>query len=130
MSRASTRKPTDAELSILQVLWEHGPSSVRQVHDVLSRDRSFAYTTTLKFLQIMTDKGLVLREDQGRHHLYRARQPQKNTQRRLLRELIDRAFGGSISGLVVQALSAKRATPAELREIRRLLASLKEKDHE
>jgi predicted transcriptional regulator len=130
MSRSSARKPTDAELSILQVLWEHGPSSVRQVHDVLSRDRSFAYTTTLKFLQIMTDKGLVLREDQGRHHLYRARQPRKNTQRRLLRELIDRAFGGSISGLVVQALSAKRATPAELREIRRLLSSLKEKDHE
>jgi predicted transcriptional regulator len=130
MSKSSPRKPTDAELAILQVLWERGPSSVREVHDVLSRDRSFAYTTTLKFLQIMTDKDLVLREDQGRYHLYRARQPQKDTQRRLVRELIDRAFGGSISGLVVQALSAKRATPAELREIRRLLSSLKEKDHE
>jgi BlaI family penicillinase repressor len=130
MPKSSAPRPTDAELAILQVLWEHGPSSVRQVHDVLSRDRSFAYTTTLKFLQIMTDKGLVLREDQGRHHLYRTRQPQKNTQRRLLRELIDRVFGGSISGLVMQALAAKRATPAELREIRRLLSSMKEKDHE
>ena len=130
MSKSSPRKPTDAELAILQVLWERGPSSVREVHDVLSRDRSFAYTTTLKFLQIMTDKDLVLREDQGRHHLYRARQPQKDTQRRLVRELIDRAFGGSISGLVVQALATKRATPAELREIRRLLSSLKEKGHD
>lgn len=130
MSTPSTPRPTDAELAILQVLWEHGPSSVREVHDVLSRERSFAYTTTLKFLQIMTDKGLVLREDQGRHHLYRARQPQKSTQRRLLRELIDRAFGGSISGLVMQALAAKRATPAELREIRRLLSSMKEREHE
>ena len=130
MSKASPRKPTDAELAILQVLWERGPSSVREVHDVLSHDRSFAYTTTLKFLQIMTDKGLVLREDQGRHHLYRARQPQKDTQRRLVRELLDRAFGGSISGLVVQALATKRATPAELREIRRLLSSLKEKGHD
>jgi len=129
MPKSST-KPTDAELAILQVLWEQGPATVRQVHDVLSRDRAFAYTTTLKFLQIMTAKGLVLREDQGRHHLYRARQGQAKTQRRLIRDLLDRAFRGSTSSLVIQALAAKRATPAELREIRRLLSSLKEQHHE
>ena len=127
MVSQSVPRPTDAELAILRVLWEHGSCSVRQVHDALSRNRTFAYTTTLKFLQIMTEKGLVIREERGSQHLYRARHSQNSMQRTLLRDLVDRAFGGSISSLVLQALSVKRATPDELREIRRLIASMKEK---
>ena len=122
----SVPRPTDAELAILRVLWEQGPCSVRQVHDALSRNRTFAYTTTLKFLQIMTEKGLATREERGRQHLYRARHRQKAMQRTLIRDLLDRAFGGSMSTLVVQALAMKRASRDELREIRRLIASIKE----
>ena len=120
-------RPTDAELAILRVLWEHGPCSVRQVHDVLSGERTFAYTTTLKFLQIMTEKGLVIREERGSQHLYRARHSQNLMQRTLIRDLLDRAFGGSMSSFVLQALAVRRATPDELREIRRLIAAMKEK---
>ena len=127
MPAASIPRPTDAELAILRVLWAYGPSSVRQIHDVLSRDREFAYTTTLKFLQIMTEKGLTLRVEQGRQHLYRARHAQGHTQRRLVRDLLDRAFGGSMSSLVMQALATRRASPEELRKIRRLISALKEK---
>ncbi len=127
MAFPPTSRPTDAELAILRVLWEHGECSVREVHDVLSRDREFAYTTTLKFLQIMTEKGLAIREERGRQHLYRARHSQKAMQRNLIRDLLDRAFGGSVSTLVLQALAAKRASSDELREIQRLIASMKEK---
>jgi BlaI family transcriptional regulator, penicillinase repressor len=126
----SIPRPTDAELAILRVLWEHGPSTVRQVHDVLSLDRTFAYTTTLKLLQIMTDKGLTLREEQGRQHVYRAGHGQEEMQRTLVRHLLDRAFGGSMSSLVMQALATKRTSPEELRKIRRLIASRKEKRHD
>jgi predicted transcriptional regulator len=114
-------KPTDGELAILRVLWERGPSTVRQVHDVLSRDRSAAYTTALKLLQIMTEKGLVRRDDSDRSHVYQARMTEAQTQRQLVRDLLDRAFGGSASKLVMQALAARRSTPEELGEIRRLL---------
>jgi predicted transcriptional regulator len=115
-------RPTDAELAILRVLWAEGPCTVRQVHDVLSRDRPLAYTTSLKTLQIMTEKGLVVREDLGRQHVYRARYREQETQRRLVGDLLDRAFGGSLAGLVMQALASKRASAEELQEIRRLLA--------
>src|SRR6185436_2853877 len=125
MGPQSVPRPTDAELAILRVLWEHGSCSDRQVHDALSRNRTFAYTTTLKFLQIMTEKGLATREERGRQHLYRARHSQKAMQRTLIRALLDRAFGGSISTLVVQALASKRASPDELRELHRLIASIK-----
>src|SRR5579872_2218906 len=100
MSRTAVPKPTDAELEILCVLWKEGPRTVRQVYAALSRGRSFAYTTTLKLLQIMTEKGLVTREEQGQHHVYRARYAEAATQRRLLRDLLERAFGGSTSKLV------------------------------
>jgi predicted transcriptional regulator len=116
-----TPRPTDAELSILRVLWELGPSTVRQVHEVLSRERSSAYTTALKLLQIMTEKGLVRRDESDRTHVYHARLSQEQTQRQLVRDLLDRAFGGSSSKLVMQALAAKRASADELQEIRRLL---------
>src|SRR5438876_5907279 len=99
MPRATVPKPTDAELAILRVLWTEGPCTVRQVYGVLSRGRSLAYTTTLKLLQIMTEKGLVTREEQGQHHVYRARYAEAETQRRLVRDLLERAFGGSTSKL-------------------------------
>jgi predicted transcriptional regulator len=121
MAKPTLPRPTDGELSILRVLWERGPSTVRQVHDILSRDRAAAYTTTLKLLQIMTEKGLVRRDDSDRSHIYQARMTETQTQRQLVRDLLDRAFGGSASKLVMQALAARRSTPEELTEIRRLL---------
>jgi BlaI family transcriptional regulator, penicillinase repressor len=114
-------RPTDGELAILRVLWARGPSTVRQVHDVLSRERPAAYTTTLKLLQIMTEKGLVRRDDADRSHVFQARMSEGQTQRQLVRDLLDRAFGGSATKLVMQALAARRSTPEELTEIRRLL---------
>jgi predicted transcriptional regulator len=118
MSRPSAPKPTDAELAILRILWDRGPSTVRHVHDVLARDRQAAYTTALKMLQIMTEKGLVERDERDRTHIYRARLSEEQTQRQLLRDLLDRAFGGSSGKLVMQALAARRASAEELREIR------------
>ena len=121
MAKPTLPRPTDGELAILRVLWARGPSTVRQVHDVLSRDRPAAYTTTLKLLQIMTEKGLVRRDDADRSHVFQARMTEAQTQRQLVRDLLDRAFGGSASKLVMQALAARRSTPEELVEIRRLL---------
>lgn len=121
MSRVPSPRPTDAELAILRVLWERGPSTVRQVHDVLGRERPAAYTTALKLLQIMTEKGLVERDERDRTHVYRARLSQEQTQRQLVRDLADRAFGGSAAKLVLQALAGKHASADELREIRRML---------
>jgi BlaI family transcriptional regulator, penicillinase repressor len=121
MPKSDIPKPTDAELAILRVLRNRGPSTVRQVHDVLAADRDFVYTTTLKLLQIMTEKGLTEREEQGRIHVYRAREPEEATQRRLVGDLLQRAFGGSATKLVMQALASKPASEVELQEIRRLL---------
>jgi BlaI family penicillinase repressor len=118
-----TPRPTDAELAILRVLWQRGACTVREVHEELSRERPSAYTTALKMLQIMTEKGLVRRDVSDRTHIYQARLSEEQTQRQLVRDLLDRAFGGSSSKLVMQALSARRATPEELSEIRRLLES-------
>ena len=117
--KAPTPAPTDGELAILQTLWALGPSTVRQVHEHLGRD--VAYTTILKLLQIMTEKGLVRRDDEARSHVYAAAQPAQATQRQLLRNLLDKAFAGSAAQLVLQALSARRASPEELAEIRKLL---------
>lgn len=124
MSR-SVPKPTDAELAILRILWERGPSTVRHVHELLARDRTGAYTTALKLLQIMTEKGLVDRDERERTHVYRARLSEEQTQRQLVRDLLERAFGGSASKLVMQALATKRASADELREIRRAIDGAK-----
>jgi predicted transcriptional regulator len=121
MSRASTPRPTDGELAILRILWHRGPSTVRQVHDVLAHERQAAYTTALKLLQIMTEKGLVERDERDRTHVYRARLSEETTQRQLVRDLLDRAFGGSSSKLVMQALATKRASAEELRDIRKAI---------
>lgn len=121
MSRATTPRPTDGELAILRILWDRGPSTVRQVHDVLAHERQAAYTTALKLLQIMTEKGLVERDERDRTHVYRARLSEETTQRQLVRDLLDRAFGGSSSKLVMQALATKRASAEELRDIRKAI---------
>jgi predicted transcriptional regulator len=123
---SKTPRPTDAELAILRVLWNLGPSTVRQVHDVLMRERPTAYTTALKLLQIMTEKGLVRRDEADRTHIYHPRLTQEQTQRQLIRDLMDRAFGGSSSKLVLQALASKRASSDELAEIRQMLEGSKE----
>lgn len=119
--KTPTPRPTDAELAILRILWERGASTVRQVHEVLSRERPSAYTTALKLLQIMTEKGLVRRDESDRTHVYQARLTEEQTQRQLVRDLLDRAFGGSASKLVMQALAAKRTSADELTEIRKLI---------
>jgi predicted transcriptional regulator len=126
MTKPAVPRPTDAELAILRVLWERGPSTVRQVHDVLSRERPAAYTTALKLLQIMTEKGLVRRDESDRTHVYQARHTEEQTQRQLVRDLVDRAFGGSASKLVMQALATRRASPEELVEIRKLIEGARE----
>lgn len=117
-------KPTAGELNILRVLWRIGPATVRQVHDELSQEQKVGYTTVLKLLQIMTDKGLVTRDDTERSHVYEAALVEERTQRQLVADLLDRAFGGSAQKLVVQALSVKKASREELAEIRRMLDEL------
>jgi predicted transcriptional regulator len=118
-------RPTDAELAILRVLWERGPATVRQVHEALA-DRETGYTTTLKLMQIMADKGLVTRDESARTHVYAARVSQEQTQRQLVNDLVDRAFGGSAAELVLRALSDARTSTEELREIRKLIDEARE----
>jgi predicted transcriptional regulator len=117
----SLPRPTDAELAILRVLWDRGPSTVRQVHEAQAESRDTGYTTTLKLMQIMAEKRLVTRDESARTHVYAARAPQDETQRQLVSDLMERAFGGSAAALVLQALSAQPASPDELREIQRLI---------
>jgi len=120
-----TPRPTEGELEILGVLWERGPSTVRQVHDALSgHGRGTGYTTVLKLMQIMAAKGLVERDASRRSHVYRTASPAGETQRLLVRDLIDRAFAGSASQLVLRALSTRPASAEEIREIRALLDDL------
>ena len=120
-------RPTDAELAILRVLWERGASTVRQVHEALADTRETGYTTTLKLMQIMADKGLVRRNETARTHVYSANAGQEQTQRQLVQDLADRAFGGSAAQLVLRALSADGATDAELKQIRKLIDDYREK---
>jgi predicted transcriptional regulator len=127
MLRNQLPKPTEAELAILQVLWERGPSTVRNVTESLQEQRGTGYTTSLKLMQIMHEKGLVVRDESKLSHVYEAALPAEQTQRQLVRDLLDRAFRGSARQLVVQALSAKRASREELAEIRRLIEELEKK---
>jgi BlaI family transcriptional regulator, penicillinase repressor len=114
-------RPTDAELDILTVLWSRGPSTVRDVHEAIAARRTAQYTTILKLLQIMADKGLVLRDETLRAHVYSAARPREWTQSQLAGDLLHRAFGGSARGLLMGALSARKASRKELEEMRRLL---------
>lgn len=118
---AEPPRPTDAELEILNELWTTGPTTVRHIHEELSRQRPWQYSTVLKFLQIMTEKKLVRRDESQRAHVYEAAQTREWTQRQLAVHLLDRAFSGSARALLMGALSARRASKRELAEIRALL---------
>lgn len=117
-------KPTPGELSILRILWEHGPLSVREVHRVLNTARETGYTTVLKLMQIMTEKGLLKRDESVRPQIYRPGRSREKTQRRLLRDLMQSAFGGSMKALVLQALPEGKASREELCELEALLDRL------
>jgi predicted transcriptional regulator len=119
-------RPTDAELDILTVLWSRGPSTVRDVHEALIARKPMQYTTVLKLMQIMTEKRLVRRDEQQRAHVYEPSRPREWTQRQLAGDLLQRAFGGSARGLLLGALSAKKASKADLAELRRLLDEYRE----
>ncbi len=116
-----TPRPTDAELSILRVLWEAGPKSVREVQHILNETKPTGYTTVLKMMQIMTEKGLVERDESVRPQIYRARHSRVRTQQRLITDLLHRAFDGSVREMVLQALSTRKSSPEELAAIEELL---------
>lgn len=129
----SARKPTsppplpsDAELKILRELWVHGESTVREIHERVASEWPVGYTTVLKLLQRMLEKGLVTRHEEGRAHVYRAAASEQRTRRRFARELVERAFGGSVRGLVEAALPAGRARADEIEEIRKMLRRIEE----
>lgn len=117
-------RPTDGELSILRVLWEQGSGSVRDVQKVMDAIKPTGYTTVLKLMQIMTEKGLVSRDETVRPQVYKAKQSQEQTQQSLVNDLLQRAFGGSVRSMVLQALASKKSSPAELQEIEKLLDRL------
>ena len=119
-------RPTDAELEILTVLWARGPSTVREVHEAIVERKPTQYTTVLKLLQIMAEKGLVKRDEKQRAHRYRAGRPQEWTQKQLAGDLLHRAFAGSAKSLMLGALSARKASKEELAELRRLLDEYEE----
>lgn len=119
-------KPTDAELEILQVLWDHGPCSVRVVNEIIAEKKDVGYTTTLKLMQIMAEKGLANRDTSSRRHLYEAAVPRSETQNHLLHKLANLAFDGSHVRLAMQALGEERATKSEIEELRKILDQLEE----
>jgi BlaI family transcriptional regulator, penicillinase repressor len=120
MSRQPPR-PTEAELEILTVLWSRGPCTVRDVHETINQRRAAQYSTVLKFMQIMAEKGLVRRNEKQRAHIYEAAQPREWTQQRLAGDLLQRAFGGSAKNLLMGALSSRKASKQELDELRNLI---------
>jgi len=121
MTPSSTPKPTASELEILQVLWERGPSTVREVHRALSAKRPIGYTSVLKLMQIMTTKGTLRRNEEQRAHVYEAMQPAEKTKRQLALDVLQRVFEGSASDLMMHALAGRKASKEELEEMRRML---------
>jgi BlaI family penicillinase repressor len=121
MATISTRKPTSSELEILHILWERGPSTVREVHEALHEKRPIGYTSVLKLMQIMTAKGTVRRNEEQRAHVYEAVQPAEKTKRELALDVLQRVFDGSASELMMHALSGRKASKDEIEEMRRLL---------
>ena len=127
MRRSVRLQPTEVELQILRILWEIGPSPVREIHKRLNAEKGTNYSTTVKMLAVMLDKGLVKRDESARPHIYRASRTQQRTQKQMLVGLIDKAFDGSAMSLVLQALSSRPASKTELEEIRRLIDRLEGK---
>ena len=124
MKKTKLPKPTEAELSILRVLWRQGPSTVREIWDQINPGQQTGYTTVLKISQIMFEKGLLDRNETERSHVYKPRLTEEQTQRQVVGHLLERVFSGSARKLVMQALAVKKATPADLAEIRNLLDEL------
>ena len=125
MARPETSRPTNRELTILRILWDRGPSTVREVNEVMDKDRDTGYTTTLKLMQIMAEKGLLIRNESQRQHVYKPAITQEKTQKQLVGDLLERAFSGSTEKLVMRALSAKKVSPKELERIRKMFDELK-----
>ena len=121
MARRKTVRPTDRELTILRILWDNGPSTVRQVNEAMSQDEDTGYTTTLKLMQIMAEKGLVLRDDSQFKHVYRSALTEEKAQKQLVGDLLDRAFSGSAEKLVMRALSTRKVSAKELASIKKML---------
>lgn len=121
MARPTNTRPTDRELTILRILWDNGPSTVRQVNKAMSEIGQTGYTTTLKLMQIMTEKGLLNRDDSQFKHVYRPAMTEEKTQKQLVGDLLDKAFSGSAEKLVMRALSAKKVSNKELKRIKNLL---------
>ena len=124
MPRHPSTQPTEVELRILRILWEHGPSTAREIHNQLSGERATNYSTTVKMLSVMLDKQIVKRDETVRPQVYRTAVTQDRTQERMLKDLIKKAYDGSVGSLVMQALSSQKSSPDELAEIRRLLNKL------
>lgn len=124
----ASKRPTDAEIEILGVIWDRGPSTVREVFEHLSAEKETGHTTVLKFMQIMVAKGLLERDTSIRPQVFKPTQSKRQTQRKLLRDLVDRAFNGSPGDLALQALSARKSTPEERRKIRELLDGLEREE--
>lgn len=124
MPRKPSDQPNDVELAILRVLWERGPSTVREVHETLQSDRDTGYTSTLKMMQVMLEKGLLKRDDSKRPQIYQPAVPEEQTQSRIVRDLVQKVFGGSAQKLVLRAVRSHRISRAELAEIRKLLSTL------
>jgi predicted transcriptional regulator len=120
--------PTSSELEILRVIWERGPSTVREVYKTLEQEREIGYSTVLKFMQIMTEKGSLVRDESVRPQVYRASRPQRQTQQGIVRDLVSRAFGGSSASLAMQALSDRKTSAEERRQIRELLDTMDKKE--
>jgi predicted transcriptional regulator len=121
MARRKNSRPTDRELTILRILWDKGPSTVREVNEAMNEDKNTGYTTTLKLMQIMVEKGLVLRDDSQFKHVYRPALSEEKAQKQLVGDLLDRAFSGSAEKLVMRALSAKKVSAKELASIKKML---------
>jgi BlaI family penicillinase repressor len=121
MARRKNSRPTDRELTILRILWDNGPSTVRQVNEAMNKDKNTGYTTTLKLMQIMVEKGLLLRDDSRFKHVYKPALTEEKTQKQLVGELLEKAFSGSAEKLVMRALSAKKVSAKELVSIKKML---------
>ena len=127
MARNGNFKPTDRELTILRILWDNGPCTVRQVNEIMSKDSNTGYTTTLKLMQIMTEKGLLLRDDSQFKHVYKPAVTEEKAQKQLVGDLLDKAFSGSAEKLVVRALSSKKVSTKELERIKKLIEEIERK---
>jgi predicted transcriptional regulator len=125
MARYKNSKPTDRELTILRILWDNGPSTVRDVNEAMNKDEDTGYTTTLKLMQIMTEKGLLVRDESQFKHVYKPAFTEERTQKQLVGDLLERAFSGSAEKLVMRALSARKVSTKELARIRKMLDELK-----